>query len=188
MSGNGQVADAVLGGGCFWCLEAVYRGLRGVREVVSGYAGGTHPNPTYRLVCRGGTGHAEVVRVTFDPAVISYRTLLGIFFTIHDPTTRDRQGADVGPQYRSIILYADEEQRREAEAVIRGIDAEGLYTKPVVTELAPLGAFHAAEPEHDDYFRRNPWQPYCRAVIAPKVGKAREHFRDYYLEGAPGGP
>lgn len=188
MSGNGREAVAVLGGGCFWCLEAVYRGLRGVTEVVSGYAGGTHPNPTYRLVCRGRTGHAEVVRVTFDPAVISYRTLLGVFFTIHDPTTRDRQGADVGPQYRSIILYADEAERREAEAVIRGIEAEGLYAKPVVTELAPLGAFHAAEPEHDDYFRRNPWQPYCRAVIAPKVGKARERFRDYYSGEAQGGP
>ncbi|MDE0081763.1 MAG: peptide-methionine (S)-S-oxide reductase MsrA [Gammaproteobacteria bacterium] len=188
MSGNGREAVAVLGGGCFWCLEAVYRGLRGVSEVVSGYAGGTHPNPTYRLVCRGRTGHAEVVRVTFDPAVISYRTLLGVFFTIHDPTTRDRQGADVGPQYRSIILYADEAERREAEAVIREIEAEGLYAKPVVTELAPLGAFHPAEPEHDDYFRRNPWQPYCRAVIAPKVGKARERFRDHYAEGAPGGP
>ncbi len=188
MSGNGREAVAVLGGGCFWCLEAVYRGLRGVTEVVSGYAGGTHPNPTYRLVCRGRTGHAEVVRVTFDPAVISYRTLLGIFFTIHDPTTRDRQGADVGPQYRSIILYADEAERREAEAMIREIEAEGLYAKPVVTELAPLGAFHAAEPEHDDYFRRNPWQPYCQAVIAPKVGKARERFRDHYAEGAAGGP
>ena len=188
MSGSGREAVAVLGGGCFWCLEAVYRGLRGVTGVVSGYAGGTHPNPTYRLVCRGRTGHAEVVRVTFDPAVISYRTLLGVFFTIHDPTTRDRQGADVGPQYRSIILYADEEQRREAEAVIREIEAEGLYAKPVVTDLQPLGAFHPAEPEHDDYFRRNPWQPYCRAVIAPKVGKARERFRDHYAEGAAGGP
>lgn len=187
MSGNGREAVAVLGGGCFWCLEAVYRGLRGVSEVVSGYAGGTHPNPTYRLVCRGRTGHAEVVRVTFDPAVISYRTLLGVFFTIHDPTTRDRQGADVGPQYRSIILYADEAERREAEAVIRGIEAEGLYAKPVVTELAPLGAFHAAEPEHDDYFRRNPWQPYCQAVIAPKLSKARERFRDLYLGEAQGG-
>ena len=188
MSGSGREAVAVLGGGCFWCLEAVFRGLRGVTEVVSGYAGGTHPNPTYRLVCRGRTGHAEVVRVTFDPAVISYRTLLGVFFTIHDPTTRDRQGADIGPQYRSIILHADEMQRREAEAVIRGIEAEGLHANPVVTELAPLGAFHPAEPEHDDYFRRNPGQPYCRVVIAPKVSKARERFRDHYLGGAPGGP
>ena len=188
MSGSGREAVAVLGGGCFWCLEAVFRGLRGVTEAVSGYAGGTHPNPTYRLVCRGRTGHAEVVRVTFDPAVISYRTLLGVFFTIHDPTTRDRQGADIGPQYRSIILHADETQRREAEAVIRGIEAEGLHANPVVTELAPLGAFHPAEPEHDDYFRRNPRQPYCRVVIAPKVSKARERFRDHYLGEAPGGP
>ena len=177
---EGEVA--VLGGGCFWCLEAVYNEFGGVTEVVSGYAGGTHPQPTYRLVCGGRTGHAEVVRIAFDSAVVSYRMLLGVFFTIHDPTTKDRQGADVGPQYRSIILYADEAQHRVAEEAIREVEAEELYSKPIVTELRPLGAFHPAESEHDDYFRRNPGQPYCQVVIAPKLRKARERFLSHYPE------
>ena len=182
MTGCEEHQVAVLGGGCFWCLEAVYKELKGVTEVASGYAGGTHPEPTYRLVCGGRTGHAEVVRITFDPALISYRTLLGVFFTIHDPTTKNRQGADVGTQYRSIILYADERQRRIAREVIREVEAEGLHSKPVVTELGALGAFCPAEPEHDDYFRNNPRQPYCQVVIAPKVRKARARFLDRYTE------
>ena len=180
MNDAGERQLAVLGGGCFWCLEAVYKEFRGVTEVTSGYAGGTHPKPTYRLVCGGGTGHAEVVRITFDPALVSYRTLLRVFFTIHDPTTKNRQGADVGTQYRSIILHADEAQRRLARDVIREVEAERLHSRPLVTELGPLDAFHPAELEHDDYFRRNPRQPYCQIVIAPKLRKARARFLDHY--------
>ncbi|GIK74638.1 MAG: peptide methionine sulfoxide reductase MsrA [Chloroflexota bacterium] len=167
---------ATLGGGCFWCLEAVYVELRGVEKVVSGYAGGHVKNPTYREVCSGSTGHAEVVQVTFDPAVISYRDILRVFFTIHDPTTLNRQGADVGAQYRSIILYHDERQKQTAIEVMNEIAAQRIWPNPLVTELSPLNAFHPAEEYHQNYFARNPMQPYCQVVIAPKVAKFRKHY------------
>jgi peptide-methionine (S)-S-oxide reductase len=169
---------ATLAGGCFWCLDAVFRDLRGMEKVESGYSGGTTVNPSYEQVCSGRTGHAEVVQLTFDPAVISFRELLGVFFTIHDPTTLNRQGGDVGTQYRSAIFYHSPEQRATAEEVIRELEAEGLWTDPVVTELAPFTTFYPAESYHQDYFNRNPYQPYCAAVIAPKVAK----FRSKYLE------
>lgn len=164
---------ATLGGGCFWCLEAVYEQLRGVERVESGYAGGHVPDPTYEQVCAGTTGHAEVVQVTFDPRVVSFRELLEVFFTIHDPTTLNRQGADVGTQYRSAIFHHTPEQKETAEEVIRRLEAEGLWDGPVVTQVAPLTAFYPAEAYHREYYRRNSNQPYCRAVIAPKVAKLR---------------
>lgn len=169
---------ATLGGGCFWCLDAVFRQLRGVERVESGYAGGTAPNPTYRDVCSGTTGHAEVVQVTFDPTVISFRDLLGVFFTIHDPTTLDRQGADVGTQYRSIVLYHSPEQRAAAEEVIRELGAQHVWDDPIVTEVKPLTAYYPAEQYHQDYFAANSRQPYCQAVIAPKVAKFRKAYLD----------
>ena len=168
--------QATLGGGCFWCLEAVYKELRGVERVVSGYAGGHVPNPSYRQVCEGTTGHAEVVQVTFDPRAVSYRELLEVFFTIHDPTTLNRQGADVGTQYRSVIFYHTPAQRETAEQVIRELTEARVWDSPVVTELAPLTVFYPAEDYHQDYFEKNPSQPYCRAVVAPKVVKFRRHF------------
>lgn len=167
---------ATLGGGCFWCLEAVYEMLKGVDSVVSGYAGGHVKNPSYREVCGKRTGHAEVVQVTYDPAVISFRDLLDVFFTIHDPTTPDRQGYDVGPQYRSIILAHSPEQESEAREAIRSWQESGTWEDPIVTEVKPLEAFYPAEAEHQGYYRANPNQPYCRAVVAPKVAKARAHF------------
>ena len=167
---------ATLGGGCFWCLEAVYVELRGVEKVVSGYAGGHVKNPTYREVCSGATGHAEVVQVTFDPTVISYADILRVFFTIHDPTTLNRQGADVGAQYRSIILYHDEVQQQTAVEVMNEIAAQRIWPNPLVTELAPLEVFYPAEDYHQDYFARNPMQPYCQVVIAPKVAKFRKQY------------
>jgi peptide-methionine (S)-S-oxide reductase len=170
------MAEATLGGGCFWCLEAVYLGVRGVSAVKSGYAGGHVPNPSYKQVCGGQTGHAEVVRVTFDPAIIGYADLLRIFFTIHDPTTLNRQGNDVGPQYRSIILTHDDDQAAAARAVIGEIAKAGLWDGKIVTEVKPLEHFWPAEPEHDDYFNRNPFTGYCRAVVAPKVQKFRKSF------------
>jgi peptide-methionine (S)-S-oxide reductase len=165
-----------LAGGCFWCLDAVYRELRGVESVVSGYAGGRVPNPTYREVCSGRTGHAEVVQITFDPGVIAFEDLLRIFFTIHDPTTLNRQGNDVGTQYRSAIFYQDEAQRTLAEAVMREFAESNVWQAPIVTELVPLTAFYSAEEYHQDYFRKNPEQQYCQLVVAPKVGKLRKHF------------
>ena len=177
-AGIGALEVATLGGGCFWCLEAVYEQLVGVTGVASGYAGGTVPSPTYEQVCTGGTGHAEVVQITFDPGVISFEELLEVFFTIHDPTTLNRQGADVGTQYRSVIFSHDEEQRATAEAVIQRVEAEGIWDDPIVTEVAPLDVFYRAEAYHQEYFRRNPGQPYCQVVIAPKVAK----FRKRYLE------
>ena len=165
---------ATLAGGCFWCLEAVYDDLQGVTDVVSGYSGGTVPNPTYKQVCTGQTGHAEVVQVTFDPTVVSYREILEVFFSIHDPTTLNRQGADEGTQYRSAIFYHSPEQKATAEQVIAEFGAAGLWGNPIVTELAPLAAFYPAEEYHQEYFRRNPSQGYCRAVIAPKVAKFRK--------------
>ena len=167
---------ATLAGGCFWCLEAVFEQLRGVSKVQSGYAGGHVPNPSYQAVCTGTTGHAEVVQVAFDPAVISYRDLLGVFFTLHDPTTLNAQGGDVGTQYRSAIFYHDDEQRRTAEEVVRELEAEHVFDDPIVTEIMPLTAFYQAEEYHREYYRRNPNQPYCRAVIAPKVAKLRSKY------------
>ncbi|MCI4351154.1 MAG: peptide-methionine (S)-S-oxide reductase MsrA [Thermoplasmata archaeon] len=175
-SQRGAREVATLAGGCFWCLEAVYTELGGVERVDSGYAGGVVPNPSYEDVCTGQTGHAEVVQVTFDPAKISYRQLLEIFFTIHDPTTLNQQGADVGTQYRSAIFYHDERQHREAESVVREITDAGLWRGRIVTEIAPLAAFYPAEEYHRDYFKRNPTAGYCRAVIAPKVAKFRAKF------------
>lgn len=169
---------ATLGGGCFWCLEAVYQEVRGVSRVVSGYAGGALENPSYRAVCSGSTGHAEVVQITYDPDEISYEDLLRIFFVIHDPTTKDRQGADVGSQYRSIILTHDEEQTRVARDVIAEVEASGAWDDPVVTEVEPLDVFWEAEGDHQDYRARNPQQPYCRIVIDPKLAKFRQVFAD----------
>ena len=167
---------AVLGGGCFWCLEAVYQELEGVESVRSGYAGGSTPDPTYREVCSGRTGHAEVVQVVFDPEVISYAALLRVFFTIHDPTTRDRQGADVGTQYRSIILTHGPGQARVAGEVMAEVESDGPWEDPLVTQVEPLEVFHPAEEYHADYFLRNPSQPYCQVVVGPKVAKFRSRF------------
>ena len=169
---------ATLGGGCFWCLEAVYDELRGVAEVISGYAGGYSANPSYEEVCTGETGHAEVVQVRFDPAQVSYRDLLTLFFTIHDPTSLNRQGADVGTQYRSVIFYHDAEQKAQAEAVMAELSAARLWERPLVTELSPLEAFYPAEAYHQKYFARNPYQGYCRMVIAPKVAKFRKQYQE----------
>ena len=167
---------ATLAGGCFWCLEAVYDQLTGVLDVVSGYAGGSVPDPTYEQVCTGTTGHAEVVQITFDPQVITLRDLLDVFFTIHDPTTLNRQGADVGPQYRSAIFTHDDAQKAVAEQTIRELEAAGLWDTPIVTEVTPLEAFYPAEDYHQEYFARHPYQGYCRAVIAPKVAKFRQKY------------
>jgi peptide-methionine (S)-S-oxide reductase len=173
---NQRVETATLGGGCFWCLEAAFSELRGVRKVVSGYAGGRGP-ANYEEVCSGRTGHAEVIQVTFDPEEISYSDLLDVFFTIHDPTTLNRQGADVGTQYRSVIFHHSPEQKRIAEEAIARIQADKIWRDPVVTQLTPFTEFFPAEEYHQRYFERNPAQPYCQAVIAPKVAKLRkQHF------------
>ncbi len=169
-------ATATLAGGCFWCLEAVFLQLKGVSKAQSGYAGGRRPKPTYEQVCTGTTGHAEVVRVTYDPSVISFGDLLDVFFTIHDPTTLNRQGGDKGTQYRSAVFYESADQEQEARARIAALEAEGVWDDPIVTEIAPLTEFYPAENYHDDYFARNPQNPYCAAVIAPKVAKARKYF------------
>jgi len=165
-----------LGGGCFWCLEAVYDQMEGVEDVVSGYAGGAMANPSYEQVCSGSTGHAEVIQVVFNPDVIGYKEILEVFFTIHDPTTLNRQGADVGTQYRSVIFTHSDEQKKVAEQVIREISEAGIWGKPIVTEIAPLEAFYPAEAYHQEYFARNPYQGYCIAVVAPKVNKFRQKF------------
>jgi len=167
---------ATLAGGCFWCLEAVYEQLRGVEKVASGYAGGHVQNPTYRQVSSGKTGHAEVVQLTYDPTVVSFRELLEVFFTIHDPTTLNRQGADVGTQYRSAIFYHDAGQKETAEQVLREMEAARIWDKPIVTEVSPLEAFYKAEDYHQEYYRHNTYQPYCQVVIAPKVQKFRQKF------------
>lgn len=177
-NGNSNTETATLGGGCFWCLEAVYEELRGVESVVSGYSGGHVPNPTYRQVCSETTGHAEVAQVTFDPEVVSFREILEVFFTIHDPTTLNRQGADVGESYRSAIFYHDEEQKRVAEEVISNLETEGIWSNPIVTEVTPFSEFYIAEDYHQEYYRNNGYQPYCQVVIAPKVAK----FRKQHLE------
>jgi peptide-methionine (S)-S-oxide reductase len=169
---------ATLAGGCFWCLEAVYEQLKGVEKVESGYSGGTVRNPNYRQVTTGTTGHAEVVQIAFDPAVISFRDLLEVFFTIHDPTTLNRQGADVGTQYRSAVFYHDEEQKAVAEQVIREITGAGIWDRPIVTEVMPFDAFYKAEDYHQEYYRHNTYQPYCQVVIAPKVAKFRQKYLD----------
>lgn len=176
----------VLGGGCFWCVEAVYLAVNGVTDVVSGYAGGQVPDPTYRQVCSGSTGHAEVVRVTFDPAVIDLGAVLRIFFGVHDPTTPNRQGADVGTQYRSIILTDGPEQERVARDVMAEVEAEGVWDDPIVTQIEPLGEFWEAEEEHQNYFARNPVQPYCQAVVAPKVARFRKRFAHHLRQDAGG--
>jgi peptide-methionine (S)-S-oxide reductase len=169
---------ATLGGGCFWCLEAVYLDLRGVTKVVSGYAGGATVDPTYEEVCGGRTGHAEVVQITYDPAEIDYADILRVFFTIHDPTTPNRQGNDVGTQYRSIILTHDDHQAAVAKQIIGEISAAKIWGGRIVTTVEPLEKFYPAEAEHQDYFARNPYSGYCRAVVAPKVAKFRKTFAD----------
>jgi peptide-methionine (S)-S-oxide reductase len=173
-----NLETAVFGGGCFWCLEAVFQRLPGVRSVESGYMGGRVENPTYKQVCTGTTGHAEVVRVSFDPSQISYRELLAVFFAIHDPTTRDRQGNDVGTQYRSVIFYNSDEQRREAEEVIAELTAAREFSAPIVTAVEPAVAFFVAEDYHQNYFNENSQQPYCQFIIAPKLEKFRKAFAE----------
>ncbi len=176
--GLANMETAVFGGGCFWCLEAVFQRLAGVQSVESGYMGGHRENPTYQQVCTGTTGHAEVVRLTYDPSQVSYRELLDVFFALHDPTTLNRQGNDVGTQYRSVIFYNSEEQRREAENVIAELTAERAWPDPIVTAVEPVKTFFAAEGYHKDYFNHNPAQPYCRLVVAPKVEKFQKLFAD----------
>ena len=175
---SGQLEMATLAGGCFWCLEAIYEDLQGVSNVESGYMGGATPNPTYRDVCTGMTGHAEVVQVTFDPAAVSFSDLLDVFFATHDPTTLDRQGNDVGTQYRSAIFYHSPEQKAVAEGKIAELTAAQLFDAPIVTEVAPAGPFYRAEDYHQGYFRAHPEQPYCQYVVTPKVAKFRKRFAD----------
>src|ERR1700712_3249551 len=174
---------ATLGGGCFWCLEAVFKDLRGVSWVMSGYAAGHVPNPSYKAVCTGRTGHAEVVQVRFDPSELAYADLLRVFFSIHDPTTQDRQGNDVGPQYRSIVLTHSDAQAETAKAVMQEITDAKIYPGKVVTEIEPLTVFYEAEPEHHDYFARNPWSGYWQVVVAPKAVKVRKQLADRVRRG-----
>ena len=173
-----NVETATLAAGCFWCVEAVFDDLKGVEDVVSGYAGGHTENPTYRQVCNGDTGHAEVAQIRFDPSVISFKDILRVFFSVHDPTTLNRQGNDIGTQYRSAIFYHNDEQKRDAEEVIKEITDEGVYDDPIVTEVVPLEKFWPAEDYHQEYFANNPNQPYCQAVVSPKVRKFRQKFAD----------
>lgn len=173
-----QTTGTTLAGGCFWCLEAVFERVEGVTGVVSGYTGGEPPDPSYELVCTGTTGHAEAVQVAWDPDVISFRELLEIFFTIHDPTQLNRQGADTGTQYRSAIFHHDETQKADAERLIAELTAEQVFDRPIVTQVVPLEEFYPAERYHQEYYRRNPNQPYCAAVIAPKVAKLRQKWAD----------
>ncbi len=167
---------ATLGGGCFWCLEPLFKDLTGVEDVVVGYSGGTVPNPSYEQVCTGKTGHAEVVQISFDPSVISFTEILEAFFNAHDPTTPNRQGADVGPQYRSIILYHSQKQKEDAERVVEDLDASGAWKVPLVTEVVPFKEFYKAEAYHQNYFAKNPAQAYCQVVIAPKVEKFQKQY------------
>ena len=171
-----KLETATLAAGCFWCIEAVLDDLKGVEDVVSGYSGGTTIDPTYREVCSGTTGHAEVAEIRFDPNEISFKELLQVFFAVHDPTTLNRQGNDVGTQYRSAIFYHNDEQRRIAEETVKEIDAEGIYDDPIVTEIVPFEKFYPAEDYHQEYFANNPTQPYCMAVVAPKVAKFRQKY------------
>ena len=176
MTQEGRVETATLAGGCFWCLDGAYRDLRGVIGVESGYAGGQTVNPTYEQVCTGTTGHAEVVRVTYDPNEITYRDLLEVFFSIHDPTTLNRQGADVGTQYRSAIFYHDEAQREVAEEIVAELERDGVFEDPIVTEVSALKAYYPGEDYHQDYYRQNPGQGYCQVVVAPKLAKFRARY------------
>jgi peptide-methionine (S)-S-oxide reductase len=179
MSNNLPALDtATLAGGCFWCLEAVYTELNGVLKVESGYSGGTVKDPTYEEVCTDETGHAEVVQVTYDPAVITYRDILKIFFSVHDPTTLNRQGADVGTQYRSAIFYHDDNQKKVAQEVIKEVESQNIWGKPILTQLVPFVEFFKAEEYHQNYFKNNQYQPYCQAVVAPKVAKFRKQYFD----------
>lgn len=178
-----KTETATLAGGCFWCLEAIFGQAKGVLKVTSGYCGGHTPHPTYQQVCTDTTGHAEAVQILYDPQVISYRDLLDIFFAVHDPTTLNRQGADVGSQYRSAIFYHDETQRRLAEATIAELDAAKIWPNPIVTQVVPLDVFYPAEAYHQNYFARHPEQPYCSSVINPKVKKFRQKFT-FYLKDA----
>jgi peptide-methionine (S)-S-oxide reductase len=173
-----QKESAVFGGGCFWCTEAVFDELRGVTSVVSGYAGGTTKNPTYEQVCSGRSGHAEVIRIDFDPTQITYKDLLTVFFATHDPTTLNRQGNDVGTQYRSTVLYGSEQQKREAENFIKELNDSNAFGKPVVTTVEPLGDFYAAEDYHQKYYVNNSYQPYCQYMIPPKLQKLHKQFSD----------
>ena len=175
MADNGKDV-ATLGGGCFWCIEAVFQHVQGVASVESGYMGGQHPNPSYEAVCTGMSGHAEVVQVTFDPSVIAYREVLEIFFAVHDPTTLNRQGNDVGTQYRSVIFYHSAEQAAAAKDVIATLTADEVFPSPIVTEVSPAQPFYPAEAYHQEYFMRNPNQPYCAYLIAPKLAKFRQQF------------
>ncbi|HOP39980.1 MAG TPA: peptide-methionine (S)-S-oxide reductase MsrA [Geobacteraceae bacterium] len=177
-----SIEIATFGGGCFWCLEAVFQSLKGVRSVQSGYAGGSVPYPLYEQVCMGNTGHAEVVRITFDPEEIFYADLLAVFWSIHDPTTLNRQGHDAGTQYRSIILYHDEKQKREAEQSRREADASGAWRSPIVTEIVPFTTFYRADERHRDYYRSHPEEAYCQVVIEPKIAKLRKNFRHMLSE------
>jgi peptide-methionine (S)-S-oxide reductase len=174
-----------LGGGCFWCVEAVYQELQGVQSAVSGYAGGTVDNPTYYQVCSGTTGHAEVVQITFDPKIIAFEDILYVFWRTHDPTTLNRQGYDVGTQYRSIILYHSEQQRAIAEQSKRDTDASGLWPSPIVTEISPFTTFYKAEDYHQNFYRDNPYQPYCLAIIDPKISKLRKELREKLKNTSP---
>ena len=174
---------ATFGGGCFWCVEAVFEEVEGVESVTSGYAGGHVEDPSYEAVCSGRTGHAEVVQVAFDPDVVSYRDLLEVFFAVHDPTTEDREGPDVGSQYRSAVYYHDEAQREAVEAYVSELEAGDVYDDPIVTEIAPLDTFYAAEEYHQDYYEKNPDQPYCAMQIPPKLEKVRAKFADRLVAG-----
>lgn len=178
-----HVQTATLGGGCFWCLEAVYQELDGVLGIVSGYAGGHVPNPTYEQICGKATGHAEVVQVTFDPSRLSFRAVLEVFFAIHDPTTANRQGNDVGPQYRSVIFYANDEQHATASDIIAELTAERVFDAPIVTEVSALPVFYPGESYHQDYYRQHRSQPYCTFVISPKLAKFRKHIARKSVRG-----
>jgi peptide-methionine (S)-S-oxide reductase len=180
-AGEPKLAKATLAGGCFWCTEAVYAEIKGVTSVTSGYIGGAVPNPTYKDVCTGQTGHAEAIEIEYDPAVVPFEKLLDVFFTTHDPTTLNRQGADVGTQYRSGVFYHDDEQKRIAEAVIAKLDAAKVFPGKIVTEITKATIFYPAEDYHQDYFATNPFQPYCQAVAAPKVEKVRKVFKDLVM-------
>lgn len=178
MSQENQIEIATLGGGCFWCVEAVFQELQGVKSAISGYEGGHVLKPNYKQICTGTTGHAEVVQVSFDPKIVSFKEILQIFFTAHDPTTLNRQGADVGTQYRSVIFYHSEKQKQVAQEVIEELTKENIWDSPIVTELSSTTIFYPAEDYHQEYFKYNAYQPYCLAVVAPKVAKFRKQFRD----------
>lgn len=178
MSSENQIEIATLGGGCFWCVEAVFQELKGVKSAISGYEGGYIPKPSYMLVCTGATGHAEVVQVSFDPTVVSFKEILQVFFTAHDPTTLNYQGADSGTQYRSVVFYHDENQKQITQEVIAELNQSKIWDNPIVTEVSPTSTFYPAEDYHQEYFKQNPYQPYCQAVVAPKVIKFRKQFKD----------